>query len=256
MCSRNRTRHIHIRHCSSYWVRTPFTDSHGSSGWTVQAAVYSVADITHSTILSSGQSSEFNIVSGGPSPQVSVTVIGESTLSTVGGTMFTPFTPGVGSATSIDDSFTATNYAFTAIATGQIATAGTPMSSIYSVKSSPTGSSSATLASSASSVNSTASGSGINTGTTIGIAVGVVLAVVFLLSLGGLYLFLKRRNTPKKLILDDQAIDLSGRLGSSQETFEKDPGTTALRYVEDDEREEEILSGRVNTVFDSQKVRE
>jgi len=221
----------------------------------VQAAVYSVADITHSTILSSGQSGEFNIVSGGPSPQVSVTVIGQSTISTVGGTMFTPFTPGVGSATSIDDSFTATNYAFTAVATGQIATVGTPMSSIYStrnVKSSSTGSSS----SFASLANSTASGSGINSGTTIGIAVGVVLVVVFFLGLGGIYLFLKRRNTPKKLVLDDQAIQLSGRLGSSHETFEKEPGTAALRYVEDDEREEEILSGRVNTMFNSQKVRE
>src|SRR5437762_13422802 len=80
-----------------------------STDWTVQAAVYSIGDITHGTVLSSGQSDQFNIVSGGPSPQVSVTVINRSTLSTIGGTIFTAFTPGVDAATTADTSATTTD---------------------------------------------------------------------------------------------------------------------------------------------------
>ena len=80
-----------------------------STDWTVQAAVYAIGDITDSNVLSSGQSDHFNIVSGGPSPQISVTVINLSTLSTIGGTSFTAFTPDVDVATVSDTSATATD---------------------------------------------------------------------------------------------------------------------------------------------------
>lgn len=55
--------------------------------------------------------------------------------------------------------------------------------------------------------------------------------------------------------MDDQVIHLSGRLGSSHGTLEKEPGAVVLRY-EEDEGEEEVFSGRIRTVFESGNLRE
>ena len=227
-----------------------------STDWTVQAAVYSVGDITHGTVLSSGQSGQFNIVSGGPSPEVSVTIINRSTLSTIGGTIFKALTPGVDVATTADTSATATDDTSTVTTSKHNSRSTTPtptissisdnQSSMISSKTSPSG----TILPSAAAHDK---GNGLSVGTTIGIAVGVILVIVFLVLMAGLYFLTKRQKTANKKKVDDQAIQLTGRLGS-HETFEKDFEIPTLKYGEDD-GDEEILSGRVNTAFESHNVR-
>jgi hypothetical protein len=208
----------------------------------VQAAVYSIGDITHSNVLSSGQSGQFNIVDGGPSPKVSVTVINLSTLSTIGGTIFTAFTPSAdfvtGSfigATATDDGF---GFTFTVDNTTPTPTPVVPSIAFNQATSSTT------------SHSATHTHNGLSIGTTIGIAVGVILVIIFLVSMAGLYFLTKRRQSASMKI-DDQAIQLSGRLGS-HETFEKDIDThidtPTLKYGEDD-ADEEIMSGRTMTAF-------
>ena len=215
-----------------------------STDWTVQAAVYAIGDITHSTVLSSGESDQFNIVSGGPSPQISVTVINLSTLSTIGGTIFTAFTPGVDAATASDISATATADTPTITTSNSNTESITPTSPVPSITT--------TQSSSPAPKATHETGNGLSLGTTIGIAVGVVLVICFLVLMAGLYFLTKRRKSAHKKI-DDQAIQLSGRL-ASHETFEKDFDGPAIKYGEDDP-EEDILSGRIKTAFESHNVR-
>lgn len=213
-----------------------------STGWTVQAAVYAIGDITDSTVLSSGQSDDFDIVSGGPSPQISVTVINLSTLSTIGGTVFTAFTPAGDGATVVVTFATATDDPFIT-SNGNIRST-TPTSTVPSIANNR--STSGTIS------PSTTPHNGLSAGTTIGIAVGVILVVMFLVLMASLYFLTKRRKSAGKKI-DDQAIQLSGRL-ASHETFEKDFDTPTLKYGDDD-AENEILSGRTNTAFESHNLR-
>ena len=199
------------------------------SGWTVQAAVYAIGDISHQTVLSSGQSDEFNIVPGGPDPQVSVTVINKSVLSTMGGTTFTAFTPGVDQAT------TSTKIAATTT-TGTRSTTTGHTTSKTSSSTAGYPSNSATETSQLANSSTASPDSGLSTGTTIGIAIGVVLAVLFLTALGGLYFLSKRRKKSQKLV-DDQVIPLE------EPVNDKIP--SAIRYIDEDDVQE-ILSGRLN----------
>jgi tetrahydromethanopterin S-methyltransferase subunit B len=224
----------------------------------VQAAVYSIADITHDTILSSGHSDQFRIISGGPHPEVSVTVIARSILSTVGGTTFTAFTPGVNDATASDSYASPTVIVATttdnSAATQTSPPAGANVKSTSSsrqsaVQSLPTAS--ATAASSSSTSTATATG-GATTGTIIGVVVGLILLVLFCLVLGGLYFLMRRRKAAKAV--DDQTIQLSGRTASHDHvTVEKEVG--ALRYLDDD-YPEEMYSGRINTTYESHNTKQ
>ena len=208
----------------------------------MQAAVYSIGDITHSNVLSSGQSDQFNIVDGGPSPKISVTVINLSTLSTIGGTIFTAFTPNADFVTGSYIAATATGDGFTFTVDNT-----TPTPTVPSVANNRS-----TSGTTSPSATPSAAHNGLSPGTTIGIAVGVILVIIFLVSMAGLYFLTKRRQSANKKI-DDQAIQLSGRLGS-HETFEKDIDTPTLKYGEDD-ADEEILSGRTMTAFESHNTR-
>ena len=202
--------------------------------------MFAFGDILHDTPLGGGSSDQFNIVQGGPSPQVSVTVLNTATLSTIGGGIYTALT---GDAAGQGDSATS---AFTPIFTtaaarphhfGGITTSTTSTPSTSS--STPTNTS---LNSSAS--NAAGDGDGQSQGAIIGVAVGVTALVIIGACIAGWWFWPRRRRTSEKLAEVDDIPLSSGRLRRG--TLGKDGVDGDMHFGED---EEGIPSGKVNTRF-------
>ena len=214
--------------------------------WTIQVTMFAFGDILHDTPLGSGSSDEFNIVSGGPSPQVSVTVLNTATLSTIGGTIYTALTGDAAGQGDFAPSFTP----FLTTAAARTHTFGGTKSSTFTQ---PTSSSAPTSASQNTTAPTAAdSVDGLSQGALIGVAVGVTAIIVIGACFAGWWFWPRRRRNSEKL---DDVNDIplssvdethlsSGRLGRG--SLSKEGADGDVHFAED---EETVPSGRVNTRF-------
>jgi len=204
--------------------------------------MFAFGDILHDTPLGSGSSDQFNIVPGGPSPQVSVTVLNTATLSTIGGTIYTALT---GDAAGQGDFATS---AFTPILTTTGARPhvfGGKTTSTTSTPSTSTSTSTSTETSLSTPSSNAAEGvDGLSQGGLIGVAVGVTAIVIIGACFAGWWFWPRRRRTSEKLVEVDDIPLSSGRL--RRETLGKEGVESDMQFAED---EEAIPSGKVNTRF-------
>lgn len=206
--------------------------------------MFAFGDILHDTPLGSGSSDQFNIVPGGPSPQVSVTVLNTATLSTIGGTIYTALT---GDAAGQGDFATS---AFTPIFTttrphnfGGKTTSTTSTTSTPSTSSSTSTSTDTSPSTSAS--NAAEDVDGLSQGGLIGVAVGVTAIVIIGACFAGWWFWPRRRRTSEKLVEVDDIPLSSGRL--RRESLGKEGVESDMQF--DARDEEAIPSGKVNTRF-------
>lgn len=204
--------------------------------------MFAFGDILHNTPLGSGSSDQFNIAPGGPSPQVSVTVLNLATLSTIGGTIYIALT---GDAAGQGDFATS---AFTPIFTtagarphnfGGKTTSTTSTPSVSTSTSTSTNTSPSTSAS-----NAADDVDGLSQGGLIGVAVGVTAIVIIGACFVGWWFWPRRRRTSEKLVEVDDIPLSSGRL--RRETLGKEGAESEWHFAED---EDAIPSGKVNTRF-------
>ena len=221
-----------------YFITSP-KRANDRTGWTIQVSMFSFGDILHNTPLGSGSSPQFNIVSGGPSPQVSVTVLNTATLSTIGGTIYTALTGDAAGQGDIATSFT------------PVPTQSTTKTHTFGKTTASTTSGVSSIASSTAtdtSLNSTTSNvpdgvDGLSQGTLIGVAVGVTAIVIIVACVAGWWFWPRRRRASEKLVEVSDIPLSSGRL--RRESLNKEGAEGEFHFAE----EEAIPSGKVNTRF-------
>jgi hypothetical protein len=128
------------------------------------------------TVIATENSPLFSIFPGGPSTDITVTVIDTSTLSTIGGTVFTP---AIGLATS-----------FQALPTSAPTTTQDALAS-------PTASDNEPTATDSSPTSPAGVNKGLSTGARVGIGIGVGLSVLIAVAVIVEMVWRKRRATPK-----------------------------------------------------------
>jgi hypothetical protein len=176
--------------------------------WTIQVSMFAFGDILHDMPLGSGSSDQFNIVPGGPSPQISVTVLNTATLSTIGGTIYIALT---GDAAGQGDfAISAFTPIFTTTRPHNFGGQTTSTTSTPSISTSASTSTDTSLSTPVS--NAAEDVDGLSQGGLIGVAVGVTAVVVIGACFAGWWFWPRRRRTSEKLVEVDDIPLSSGRL--------------------------------------------